>query len=101
MLNQAVLVGRIHSITKDILKNNNITIVLKIPRSYKDKQGAFIEDYITILLENNTAKSAIDYCKVGDLIGVKGTIQCEDAFNYPIVFAEKITFLSAKKGGEE
>lgn len=41
---------------------------------------------------NNLSDTLNEYCKVGDLVGVKGRIQSSN-----ILVVEKVTFLSSKK----
>jgi len=55
------------------------------------------------ILWENVAKSTIEYCKKGDIIGVKGRLQTrvyekdEQKKYLTEVVAEKVTFLSSKK----
>ena len=107
MLNQLVLVGRLVSDlqineTENGKKECNIT--LSIPRNYKNEDGIYENDYISLRLCNEIATKVVEYCKKGDLVGVKGHIQTrkyEDAneviHNVTEVIAEKVTFLSSKK----
>jgi single-strand DNA-binding protein len=94
MLNQIVLVGRL---TKDINFNDEkyTTINLSIPRSFRNKNGVYETDYIPCILSEMVAKNASEYCKKGDVIGVKGRLESKD--NKINVIAEKVTFLSSKK----
>lgn len=106
MLNQTVLVGRLvrdpelHE-TDSGRKVTNIT--LAVPRSYKNLNGEYDTDYISCVLWKGVAESTVEYCRRGDLVGVKGRIQSrnielEDETKKQIVevVAEKITFLSSK-----
>ena len=111
MLNQVVLVGRL---TKEIeveelesgKKVANIT--LAIPRSYKNENGEYETDFVKCSLWNAVAESTSEYCKKGDIVGVKGRIQTDSfedkdgnnrfAIN---VVAEKVTFLSSKSHDEK
>ena len=101
MLNQAVMVGRlVNDIEiKEMEDGKKITsITLAIPRSYKNADGEYDTDFVTCNLWNNLAEQTVNYCKKGDLVGVKGRLQTED--DKLIVIAEKITFLSSKKEEE-
>lgn len=110
MLNQVVLVGRI---TKDIevkevddKKVSNIT--LAIPRSFKNADGEYETDFVDCTLWNVVAQSTAEYCKKGDIVGVKGRMQSnsyekEDGtkeFKLNVI-AEKVTFLSQSKSEPE
>jgi len=100
MLNQVVLVGRLKETPKleKLEKNEYAKITLAVPRSYKNDEGEYDTDLIPCALWNDIAKNTVEYCKKGDLVGVKGAIQVNDKIM--IVRAEKITFLSTKKGTE-
>lgn len=110
MLNQVVLVGRL---TKDLevkeledgKKVTNLT--LAIPRSFKNADGEYETDFIDCSLWNSIAENTAEYCKKGDIIGVKGRLQSssfekEDGNKEfrTQVMAEKVTFLSSKSKDE-
>ena len=106
MLNQIILVGRL---TKDITleegengsKFANISIA--IPRSFKNANGEYETDFVDCKATDNIATNTAEYCKKGDIIGIKGRIQSrqeEDKYTMEII-AEKITFLSIHKNNEE
>ena len=93
MLNQVVLVGRIAEDINDIELNRRVrTLTLAIPRSYKNTEGVYETDFIEIELWNGIASNAVEYCRKGDIVGVKGCLQTRD--NKMIVLCEKLTFLS-------
>ena len=111
MLNQVVLVGRLTSDpvveeTENGKKVSSITVA--VPRSYKNVDGTYDTDFIRCTLWGGIAENTCEYCKKGDIVGVKGRIQTssyetEDGNKkYAMeVVAEKISFLSSKKVGEE
>ncbi len=111
MLNQVVLVGRLVRDPELSSFDNNkkmSRITLAIPRSFKNMDGEYETDFINCILWDSIAKSTVEYCKKGEIIGVKGRIQSrvvEDENNenkyYTDVIAEKVTFLSSKKNEEE
>ena len=110
MLNQTVIVGRIvrdlevHE-TENGLKVAQLT--LAVPRSFKNMDGEYETDYIPCTLWQYVAENTAEYCKKGDLVGIKGRIQTS---NYDDkdgnkkyvteVVAEKVTFLSHKRPEE-
>ena len=107
MLNQTVLVGRLVR-DPELRETDNgkkvTNITLAVPRSYKNLNGEFDTDFISCVLWKGVAESTVEYCKTGDLIGVKGRIQSrnielEDETKRQIVevVAEKVTFLSSKR----
>lgn len=88
MLNQVVLVGRISQ-----LKPNKV--IVAVPRSYKNAEGEYDTDYIPIKLTGGIAETTLDYCKKGDMIGVKGRLMMEHGDL--VIMAEKVSFLSSGK----
>ncbi len=105
MLNQIVLVGRI---VRDVEKKevDGKTIVeleLAVPRSYKNENGEYDTDFVDCLLWSGIAENVAEYCKKGDLVGVKGRVQTEMVGDHKTtqVIAEKVTFLSSKSKEDE
>lgn len=98
MLNQTVLVGRIVSdpqINETKNERKIATITLAVSRNYKNENGNYDTDFIPCVLWNSVAENAYEYCKKGDLVGVKGRVQMTK--NKMEVIVEKLTFLSSKK----
>ena len=102
MLNQTVLVGRLvkEVEVKEIEDGKKVSyITLAIPRSYKNANGEYETDFIPCTLWNAIAENTAEYCKKGDIIGVKGRLESNN--NGISLVAEKITFLSSAKRDEE
>lgn len=97
MLNQVVLVGRIteNPKLKQLEDIRGARITLAVQRSYKNSEGVYDTDFIPIQLWNGIAENTCEYCKKGDIVGVKGRLEFKN--NQIIVVAEKLTFLSSKK----
>lgn len=97
MLNQLVLVGRL--VEDPILEKNDdkntFIITLAVPRSYKNLDGEYETDFIKCNLWKNIGETTAEYCKKGDLLGIKGHVESEDGSM--VIIAEKVTFLSSKK----
>ena len=105
MLNQVVIVGRL--VGNPILEENEngkkvCNITLAVPRSYKNAEGIYDTDFIKCTLWNGIAETTAEYCKKGDLVGVKGRLETsvyekENGEKYRItsVVAEKVSFLSS------
>ncbi len=104
------MVGRL---TRDITVNKSdkgvkvSTISLAIPRSFKNIDGNYDTDFVDCLAFENIAQNTQEYCKKGDIVGIKGRIQSrlieEDDHkkNVMEIITEKVTFLSSKKESEE
>lgn len=110
MLNQAVLVGRLVADpeVKELEGEKKVsTITLAVQRSYKNEEGIYETDFITCNLWNGVAQNTSEYCKKGDIIGVKGRIQTDSyekdgEKKYTMnVIAEKVTFLSSRQHDEK
>ena len=98
MLNQLVVIGRISEIIKE--SDKKIKVEIKVPRSHRNVDGEYSSDIVTIMLYNTIAQNTIEYCNVGDLIGIKGRIERLDKNKPMEILAEKVTFLSNKKENE-
>ncbi|MDD2518622.1 MAG: single-stranded DNA-binding protein [Bacilli bacterium] len=106
MLNQTVIVGRIvkdpELIDTELGKKvSNLTIA--VPRSYKNKDGEYDTDFIDCTLWSGLAENTVEYCKKGDLVGIKGRLETEvyekednSTVKNTKLVAEKVTFLSSK-----
>ena len=110
MLNQVVLVGRLVKDPELVETETNkkmSRVTLAIPRSFKNMDGEYETDFVNCIMWDAIAKSAVEYCKKGDIVGIKGRIQSsvvekDDEKKYYVdVIAERVTFLSSKKPDEE
>lgn len=95
-MNQSLIVGRIVSdpelIETEKGKVSNIT--LAVQRTFKNANGEYETDFFPISLWNTIAESTSQYCRKGDLVGIKGRLQSKD--NAISIVAERVTFLSSK-----
>ncbi len=111
MLNQSIIVGRIvrEPEVKETENGNKITnITLAVQRPFKNVAGEYDTDFISCVLWKGIAETTAEYCKKGDLIGIRGRIQTrvveysdEIKRNVMEVVAERVTFLSSKKQESE
>lgn len=112
MINQVILVGRL--VEKSEIKklengNEVLDITLAVPRTYKNLSGEYETDFIDIKVFNSVAGGTTEYCKQGDVVGVKGGVQSRIIYNLDgsktkkmEIVADKVTFLSdRRKEGEE
>ena len=105
MSNLVVIVGRL--VKNPILEENQngkkvCNITLAVPRDFKNDEGIYETDFIKCTLCNVIAENTAEYCKKGDLVGVKGRLETsvyekENGEKYRItsVVAEKVSFLSS------
>lgn len=111
MLNHVILVGRLTSTPEvKVLDNGKkrSSVVLAVPRNYKNTSGEYETDFVDCVLWTTVAENTAEYCKVGDMIGVKGRLQSRYLENADgvkkkktEVVAERITFLSSARSKEE
>ena len=107
MLNQVVLVGRLtdNPEVQNLDEGKKISSVnVAVQRTYKNPEGLYEADFIRCVLWNGIAANTSEYCKKGDVVGVKGRIQSrsyedKDGIKKYVteVVAEKVTFLSSSK----
>ena len=111
MLNQVVLVGRLTSDLElqDTYSGKRRTfLTLAVQRTFKNIDGEYDTDFVDIVLWDSIAENTVEYCRKGDVVGIKGRIQTsiyelEDGSkrkNTKVV-AERVTFLSSKKEDSE
>ena len=86
-MNNVILVGRITS-----FEGNGVTI--SITRNYKNEDGIYMSDSIPVRLSANIGEKMKEFCKIGDVIGVKGRLENRGEV---IAMAEKVSFVSPKK----
>ena len=109
MLNQIVLVGRLTrnvSVNKASSGVKVATLSLAIPRSFKNSEGNYDTDFIDCVIFDNIAENTKEYCKKGDIVGIKGRVQSriieKDGKKEYLseIVAEKVTFLSSNQKEE-
>lgn len=89
MLNSIVLVGRLKEIKENI-------IIIAVPRNYKNEDGEYETDFIECQISKNINEKIENWCKVGDVLGVRGRVETNN-----IIKADKISFLSTNTKGED
>jgi single-strand DNA-binding protein len=103
MNNLVVLVGRIVSEVEveeleDGRKRSKLCIAVQRP--YKNEDGIYETDFIDVIIWNAIAENTAEYCKKGDLIGIKGRLQTEivDDKKKLLTIADRVTFLASTRG---
>ena len=105
MINQVMLVGRLvrtPSLFVSETGKKGSFITLAVGRPYKNQNGEYDTDFLDCTLWSGVAENTAEYCKTGDVIGIRGRIQSriiekEDGTKNKImeIVAEKVTFLSS------
>lgn len=110
MLNQIVLVGRlVRDLEVKELENKKVAnVTIAVPRPYKNAEGVYDTDFVDVILFDSIANNTSEYCRKGDLLGIKGRVQTRKTINedgtenkIQEIIAEKVTFLSSRKADEE
>lgn len=100
MMNQVIIVGRIATEFKTVKASGKEGTLIKIavPRSYKEENGEYVTDILPVFLTGSVATNTAEYCKQGDIVGVKGTLVLDIYQGKKALYirGEKITFLSSK-----
>lgn len=102
MLNQVVIAGRLASSpqVRELEDGKKETIItVAVPRPYKNVEGTYDTDFIKCILWNGIAETTVEYCRTGDVIGVKGRLQRESHGNLKFI-AEKVSFLSSSHNND-
>ena len=86
-MNNVILVGRITS-----FEGNEVTV--SVTRNYKNEDGIYMSDSIPVWLSANIGEKMQEFCRIGDVIGVKGRLENRGEV---VVMADKVSFISAKK----
>ena len=109
-MNNVILVGRLTG-DPEIVEIEDLkkvtTVILAVNRNYKNSEGIYETDFIRCILWNSIASNTTEYCRSGDVIGIKGRLQSskyEDTNGkthyITDVVAERVTFLSTNKKTE-
>ncbi len=106
MHNLIYLIGRLaeEPEVKELDDGKKVTnITLAVQRSFKNEEGIYETDFIRCTLWNGIATNTAEYCKKGDLVGIKGRLQTESyekdgekRFNTSVV-VDKVSFLASRK----
>lgn len=105
MVNQVVLVGRIARAPEVRTTESGkkyASLTLAVPRNYKNSNGEYDTDFLDCMLWTQVAESTSEYCKTGDMIGVKGRVQARiietpegTKKRKTEIVAERVTFLTS------
>ena len=82
-------------------KYSNFTIAVQ--RSYKNADGVYDADFLDVVAFGPMAETTSEYCKKGDIIGIKGRVETssyekEDGEKKKStqIVADRISFISSK-----
>lgn len=111
MLNQVIMVGRLvrDPVVEQTENGKSYSqLTLAIPRSFKNADGEYETDFVDSIAWGEIAKNTSEYCRKGDIIGIKGRMQSSTfddkegnkKFKLEIV-AEKVSFLSSREAHRE
>ena len=82
-------------------KYSNFTIAVQ--RSYKNADGVYDADFVDVVAFGPMAETTSEYCKKGDIIGIKGRVETSSYENEDgekkkstQIVADRISFISSK-----
>ncbi len=112
MHNMVYLIGRLTedpSLKETEEEYRMTSINLAVQRAYKNEDGVFETDFIRCVLWDSVAEHTCEYCKKGDLVGIKGRLQnrsyedetTKEKKYITEVIVDKISFLASKKDKNE
>ena len=110
MNNLVYLIGRLVSdpeLKKSETSKEYATITLAVQRAFKNSEGIYETDFIRCSLWNGIAQNTHEFCKKGDLVGIRGRLQVrnyqdgEETKYITEVIVEKVSFLTSKKDDSE
>lgn len=106
-MNNTMIVGRLTSDPQTTLDEKTCKryskITVAVTRSYKNSEGIYETDFIPVALWGGIAENTAEYCRKGDLIGIKGRLEMYGEYNEDngydqrklMIVADKVTFLSS------
>lgn len=105
MINSVVLVGRLTADVelKEVGEGKVVNFSVAVPRSYKKEDGTQDVDFISCSIWGGQAENMKEYCKKGDLVGIRGelmtsTYEKEGQKHYKTeVRVNKMSYLQSKK----
>lgn len=106
MNNLVYLIGRLVSdpeLKKSESTKDYATITVAVQRPFKNSEGIYESDFIRCTLWNGIAQNTHEFCKKGDLVGIRGRLQVrsyeenEETKYITEVIVEKVSFLTSKK----
>lgn len=102
MNNGYTLVGRLKDkgIIKEGRNGKYCRMQIGVTRPFKNANGEYETDMIKITLRRDLATKLHEWCKIEDLVGVKGRIESTPNGN-TILVADKLTFLASRQRVEE
>ena len=105
-MNKVMLAGKLaKDVEVSVLESGKevINITLAVNRSYKNADGIYDVDFIDCVLCDELSNNIKEYCKKGDLIGIRGRLetsiyQKDKVFHRTMdVVVEKLILLSSMK----
>lgn len=106
MLNNVMLIGRLtHNPQMKVLDDGKkvLDIQLAVQRSFKNMDGIYETDFITVTLWQGLAENLNDYCTKGTLIALRGRLQVRhvkyDDKDYRTLelIGERVNYLGGRK----
>ena len=110
MMNQMLVIGRLvdnPKVEKTEQGKRVMNMTLAVPRTYKNSEGIYDTDFVDCVLWEGIAENTAEYCKKGDLVGIRGRVQTDlyekdgQKHKSTRIIAERVSFLSSRSRGDE
>lgn len=110
MMNQMLVVGRLvdnPKVEKTEQGKRVMNMTLAVPRTYKNSEGIYDTDFVDCVLWEGIAENTAEYCKKGDILGIRGRVQTDlyekdgQKHKSTKIIAEKVSFLSTRSREED
>ncbi len=101
MQNLVYLIGRLTKDFEKVEKDGKVfsTNTVAVQRAFKNSEGIYETDFIDFTIFGPMADTCFEYCKKGDLVGLKGRLSKYD--NQLNITVEKVSFLQSKSKTDE
>ena len=109
-MNQMLVVGRLvdnPKVEKTEQGKRVMNMTLAVPRTYKNSEGIYDTDFVDCVLWEGIAENTAEYCKKGDILGIRGRVQTDlyekdgQKHKSTKIIAEKVSFLSTRSREED
>ncbi len=106
MLNQVLFIGRLTAdpVLKELDDGKRVTdITMAVQRPFKNHEGIYETDFITVTLWQGLAETLSQFCQKGSLIALRGRVQTkkiiidDKTITMLEIIGERVSYLSSSK----
>lgn len=104
MLNKVMQVGILRNISEKREFSNGkctCTLILEIPRPFKNSDGENESDIVKVTLWNDVCRHTCTNIEINSIVGVQERISCKSEESSLEIVADKISYLAQAKPNKE